>query len=762
MCRTAALALAGALAAAALPARAQFQPRPMRVPKAYGATVEVAPLVSSPSSDVLTAVVPGEAARNALFRARSFPASEPIPYAALGSAQAFTAGPLGDGGAADLVWVDGFANEIGIAFGAAPGTLRTYPLAGRPDAPTLARLLSRPADVLALPVDTRALVGDPSRYELVGADFDAAGDLLPVVSWPAPAGLVANTWVRPRLVPVRISPTARSLGVDDLVLPMQDVAVVLWNRGGSSLAPALMEAVALGDPANPAAHLPASVTPPVWILGAAALDVDGDGLADLVFAAVPKDGGGPGRLLWARNGGSPASLAAPWQELVPGPAAGAIADPWLVRPLELGGAPAAAVWDRATEEIVVLTSGGAGAGLRAVRLPVPGVFVEDVFEADVVGTAAPDLVVACHDLATGLAQWILVFPDDGDPAPTIAWAPGSPAPATRGTDLPLAVEAADDGPFRVEWVLGAADAPPMGTGPSFVLPGADLCDPASPPTVLARAVDALGVYAEISASVDLATGGPSLRVAGAVPPGRIVLAPGGTPVDLEAEAWTGCGGPVAFAWSSSGIAPLQDGGVSSGATWSRWAVVLPEAAYPALLGGAGAVGVAATEGPYSGAATLALAPDGSGLVAADLGSDRATLAPGEEAVLTAVLRSRIGVPIPSARVVFALAGLEPAGPPAVRGASALEVGAGGADLVLDALPPADAEVAIDLPVRSNGGAAASAVEVRSAAGVPLSARAEASPAGAPAPGCASGGGDPAAVALLGAALAAARRRRRLT
>jgi hypothetical protein len=752
--------LAAVLLALPVPSLGQFQATPMRVPKAHGATVEVAPLVSAPSADVLAAKVPGEGDVNALFRARDFPRSAPIPYASLRPATAYAAGLLGGDDLPDLVWADGAAGEIAVAFGAAPGTLRRFEAGGRPEAVTLARLLDRRAALLVVPVDTRALVTDPTRFEAVAADFDAAGDLVAAASWAAPEGLVPNTWARPRFLPVRLSPAARGGAGVDLVLTVQDVAFLLWQAGGDALAPSLLAPVALGDPADPAAHLPASVVPPVWIHGAAALDVDGDGVPDLLFAAVPKDGSGPGRLLWVRSDGTPASLAAPWSELSPGPGVGEVASAWLVRPLEVEGAPAAAVWDRGSQEILVLTSGPGG--LAALRLPVPGVYVEDVLQADVVGTAAADLVVPCLDLAGGTEQWIQIFPDEGDPAPTVAFSPGPPGPAPRGRDLPLAVEAADDGSFRVDWVIGPADAAPAGEGLAFVLPGSALCQPGEPPTVIARATDALGVYAEVSATVEISPGGPTIGIAGAERPGRIVLRPGGTPAALEAEAWPGCGGPVSFAWSASGIDPVEDGGLESGPTWSRWHLVLPDAAYPGLLDGSPRVEVAATEGAFSGSASLLLAPDGSGLVEVLHAADRPRLAPGERALLTTRLRSRIAAPLPAVRVRHALDGLVPDGPPAVRGAVMTGSDALGTEVALDRLPPAGEEVTVELPVRSSGGPAASAASVVTAGGAPLSPGAEARAAGTPAPGCTCGGGDAGGLWLLLAAAALRRRRPPLT
>jgi MYXO-CTERM domain-containing protein len=187
-------------------------------------------------------------------------------------------------------------------------------------------------------------------------------------------------------------------------------------------------------------------------------------------------------------------------------------------------------------------------------------------------------------------------------------------------------------------------------------------------------------------------------------------------------------------------------------------VVLPDAAVPGLVDGSASVRVSAREGAYAGSASLLLAPDGSGLVEVGHAADRARLAPGERALLVTTLRSRIAAGLPAVRVVHDLDGLVPDGPPVVRGADATASSAEGTEVSLDLLPPAGAEVTVELPVRAAGGAAASAARVLSAGGAPLSPPAGARAAGAPAPGCACGSGDAGGLALL--LLAAALRRRR--
>jgi hypothetical protein len=112
------------------------------------------------------------------------------------------------------------------------------------------------------------------------------------------------------------------------------------------------------------------------------------------------------------------------------------------------------------------------------------------------------------------------------------------------------------------------------------------------------------------------------------------------------------------------------------------------------------------------------------------------------------------------RVVDVLAGLAPAGPPRVTGAAIVATGADGAEVVLDALPPAGGEVTIELPVRSLGTRGASAVEARSSGGHLLSPGAAGSGGEEAPPGCGCRGGAAGLEALLALAAAAALRRAR--
>lgn len=127
------------------------------------------------------------------------------------------------------------------------------------------------------------------------------------------------------------------------------------------------------------------------------------------------------------------------------------------------------------------------------------------------------------------------------------------------------------------------------------------------------------------------------------------------------------------------------------------------------------------------------------------------------AVVRTRLRSRIGVPLTQVRVVDLLAGLAPAGAPRAVGAGIIGTAAGGAEVVLDVLPPAGGEVTLELPVRSLGERGSSAVEARSSGGHPLTPAVE-SASGPPAPGCGCGGGGGSGLETLLALAALVARR----
>jgi hypothetical protein len=166
--------------------------------------------------------------------------------------------------------------------------------------------------------------------------------------------------------------------------------------------------------------------------------------------------------------------------------------------------------------------------------------------------------------------------------------------------------------------------------------------------------------------------------------------------------------------------------------------------------------VTASAGGASATATVMLGFDASGLVAVDHRSDRSALAPGELALLTTTLRSRIGVALAQVALDDRLAGLVAAGPVRVSGALILaEVdGPDGLSVTLDQIPGGGAPVVVELPVRLLEGSSGSsqAQAVAAASKVPLSPAAEAvAPEAARAGlGCGSGGGS--LLALLGLAL----------
>jgi MYXO-CTERM domain-containing protein len=110
------------------------------------------------------------------------------------------------------------------------------------------------------------------------------------------------------------------------------------------------------------------------------------------------------------------------------------------------------------------------------------------------------------------------------------------------------------------------------------------------------------------------------------------------------------------------------------------------------------------------------------------------------------------------RLTLALAGLAPAGPARVAGAS--KVSDTGTDVVLDVLPPAGSPVIVEVPVRGTGSGGGASAEVRSSGGHLLT-----PPASAPGhshylPGCGCGsGGAGGLLGLAALALLAGRRGR---
>ncbi len=687
----------------------------------------------------------------------------------------YRAGDLADAdGLADVAAVDG-TSRIGVIFGSAPATARPYAVGSFSDATaSFLRLVPKPAGpsgkrpeqlvVTACVSDSACLATDG----VVALDFDAAGNETGRRSWTPPR-LDPITTGYHEAFPVRLSPTAVALGIDDIAVPTLGGVLLFVHVAAPSaqtLAGLNLSApIMVGGPY-------AGVRPP-WLpdtvlanradaLGVAAVDVDQDGFLDLVFTEATTFGVEPipnGALLWVQGTGNPADLgnaAAPiWRDLTRDPAL-LLEDPQIVRGLELGGERAFAVWDRDLQEVLVVTPGAAG--LQVWRAPAPGRRATDIRLVDLVGSPSPDLLVV---IADPLARdSVLVYPDLGDASPSLAWAPGSPGAPVRGVAHAMAVDASDaDGPTpTLEWMVGDPDGTPVSSTATYTHPAASLC--ALPPPDLAitvRATDDRGVFTELGATLAVAVPAPAIAIAGAVPPGRLVLPPGGTSLVLEGTAVLQCG--ASATWGGNWPAGASFVDEPPAGTSMRRTVILGEATYPELLAGTPVVTLTTTDPLPAPVATLGLDLDATGLVEVEQDVDRPALAAGEVAVLRTLVRSRLGLPLPTISVVDVLAGLAPAGAPGVSGAALVEVRSGGAVVVLDSLPPYPAEIEIELPVRSTGGGGASAVEVRSSGEHLLTPPARVSSDGDSLPGCgcgpSGGGGEVALLALL----ALVRRRR---
>jgi MYXO-CTERM domain-containing protein len=799
MRRAAAIALA-ALAAAPGGAAAQFRASPLVIPApGLRSTVLAEPFVTPPAAtppaDLLLArsgSAPSLRLHHALLGSLPSPVAQPASFACA------AAGRLAQNGGdalPDVAWCAGI-DQIQIAFGDAPGVLRSYThVLNSSQAPTLTFVRLHPAprdtDVLVLPWNTG---GTGPGGEIYALDFGpgADGPLLPDREWEA-GGITKRGVLPDEILTLRLGPTARALGIDDLYLPGFGSVTIFAHEAapaGSTLADVRFgPKVRVGG-----TDLEPGVDPTTWlppgvmnndVLGAGPLDVDFDGDLDLVVSLSPayrfNETFPRGRLLWVERTGDVAALATqiPWGDLTAHPDLQPLVDPSVLTSFDLGGEPALAVFDRGSDAVLVVTSDAAAGRLRVWRGSAAGRHLRSLRLADLVGSTAPDLVAdgtaPLEDASPPASPAVLVWPDLGDASPALAWAAGSPGAPVRGEDHPLAVSARDaDDEVTVDWLVGdpygtpASRQGPLAPGVDhevgWVIDGALLCDP--PPQALAvtvRATDARGVFEEIAASLEVTFAPPALALAGAVPADRLVLPPGGTAATLEGSAWTGCGDPVTFTWGGT-IFDAAAGFVEEGGpTTTRRIVDLPESSYPALLAGDPDATLLAADpgGLTSPPAVLALDLDAGALVEVEHAADVAALAPGQVALLRTTIRSRLGVALPAVRVVDALAGLVPAGPPRVSGAQLASSAADGTDLVLDALPPSGAEVVVELSVRSTGGRGASAVEVRSSGGHLLTPAAAASPGDVTTPGCGCSGpraGPEALLALAALALVARRRR----
>jgi hypothetical protein len=670
------------------------------------------------------------------------------------SGQRYRSGYLSQNGADALADVARpVPTGVGVVFGSDPALETTYTPSptGSDSVVSFLHLLPKapspsglPLDVLVVPVT----LSDTPR--LVALDFDQGAVPLTsnrVWTWTAPTTIVPTTVGWHEAFPVRVSDASRTRGIDDVAVGVFGGVLLFFHT--SAPASANLSSLKLSVPPILVGGYQAGLHPP-WLpatagaqadaLGVAALDVNLDGAVDLVFTNSTAFGISPpaGSLLWVQGTGNPADFAnpalTPWRDLGIDPALGLV-DPLIVRGLDVGGQASFAVWDRALQEVVVATPDAGLGGLRVWRAPAPGQRAVDIRLADVVGSGAQDLVVVMSNPASRDA--VLVYPDLGDASPALAWAPGSPGAPERGVDLSMAVLASDpDSPApRVDWMIGDPAGAPVAQGPAYTYPGVNLC--AVPPPDLAvtvRATDDLGVFAEISATLPVdAPLSPSLTMAS---PGRLVLLPGGATATLEGTIALACGATATWGGSwPAGVTFVDD--PPQGSTVRR-TVTVPEAAYPSLLAAPTVATLATSEPVPSPVSSLTLDVDATGLAEVRLEADRPVLAEGEVALIRAHVRSRIGVAVPLVRIVEVLSGLAPAGDPRVAGAAVVEVRRGGAEVVVDALPAAPAEITVDLPVSSMGGPGASAAEVRSSGDYLLTPPAGAAGAGETPIGCGCG------------------------
>ncbi len=708
--------------------------------------VALAPWTSPPALDLFVGeprfAAEGSAAY--LYR-RGDLAPVPFPWASpLVAATCFTAGfwvgsaglgAPGDG-LADLGWCYSSALAYQFSPDLPWDSASLYELA--PTGLAFARLLDRAELVLAVAERAEIEIAHDPRDSYFFSDHFYRYPYLPVAGY-------ADTFA---LQPLRLGDVARGRGLHDLA----------WSRVGRPDLFVLWTLVA-SSTANWTNWDGAFLTfaGALEVRGAGAADADGDGIPDLLAVVIPL--AGSGRLVAVHNPGSPFSLD-PAAAVEVGAALG-LSAPGYAAPLDLDGVPAVAVFDVGTSRLHVVTADPGGA-LRSWSAPTDPVWGEatQVLAGDIVGSPAADLVAV---LVAGTVATIQVWP--GDLPPAVAWAPGSP-PAGAGTTAPLvlAVDAADpDGQLdalapvalRLQGLPSGIALARSGTRYTFTVPVATLCALAPSASVAVRATDDLGAWREVVATVAVSDA-PALLLEGAGSTQSVPLLPGGTAVSLTAQVSDGCGRQVDVTWVEQGLPAGASSSTAVAPGTSVHTIVIPEAAYPAMVAGPALslpVAVTASAGGDPATAEVALAFDASGLIAAEHQSDRTALGPGDLALLTTTLRSRIGVPLPEVALDDRLSGLVPAGAARVTGARLLAAvdGPEGLSVTLDVIPGGGAPVVVELPVRraEGPGGSSRAQAVAAATGVALSPTAEAAAPGATAAGIACGSGGGSSLWLLG-------------
>lgn len=745
--------LAGALAAGSAQAQSvafgPAAPVPAATPPAQAA---LAPYTSPPAFDLFVAQPRSTAPSAAFLYRHADLASIAFPWPSpLTSATCFTAGSWvgsvqgssGDG-LADLGWC---LSDVGYQFSPDLSLAHLSLFNGDP-VPTglaFARLLDRTDLVLG--------IAERQGIEIAADPWDTHFFSDHFYRYPY-STVLPDSGDTFALQPLRLGDVARTAGLHDLAwsrVGLPDL-FLLWTLVDSSTA----------DPANWDWAL-LTFSGAREVRGAGAVDVDGDGIPDIVAVVVPTSGSA--QLKAVHNPGTPFSLhSITTLDFTTTPDVGAalgLVAPSFAAPTDLDGVPAVAVFDAGATppRLHVLTANPAGGLLDWSTANLAGTDVTQILAGDLVGSAAADLVAVFSNGA------IQVWP--GDLPPSIAWAPGSP-PTAVGTLAPLvlAVDASDpDG--QVASVALDIQGQPSGIAPvqsgtsyAFTIPVATLCalkSSAPSASVAVRATDDLGVWREVAASIPISDA-PALQLAGAGTTLAVPLLPGGTTVTLTAQVADGCGRPVDVCWglpAGTTCTPVQGAGTST------QTIVVPESDYPAMVAAgpiamAMTVTVTAKAGTDQAMASVNLGFDASGLVAADHRSDRTALAPGELALLTTTLRSRVGVAFAPVVLDDRLVGLAVAGPVRVSGAQVFtqEDRPDGFSVTLNQIPGGGVPVVVELPVRllEGAGSGSSRAQAAGSSGVPLSPAAEAVTPKAARAGlsCSSGGASP--LPLLGLAL----------